>query len=58
MGVPATRVETADEVEGAIAEALADDGPFLIDLIVHQEVPGHDEDAVNRRPVAGTRAHS
>ena len=39
-------------------EALADDGPFLIDLMVHQEVPGHDEDAANRRPVAGTRAHS
>ena len=58
MGVPATRVETADEVEPAIAEALAEDGPFLIDLMVHQEVPGHDEDAANRRPVAGTRAHS
>ena len=58
MGVPATRVETADEVEAAIAEALAEDGPFLIDLLVHQEVPGHDEDAANRRPVAGTRAHS
>ena len=50
MGVPATRVETADEVGPAIAEALAHDGPFLIDLIVHQEVPGHDEDAANRRP--------
>ena len=35
-----------------------DDGPFLIDLVLHQEVPGHDEDAANRRPVAGTRAHS
>jgi benzoylformate decarboxylase len=58
MGVSATRVETADEVGPAIAEALEDPGPFLIDLILHQEVPGHDEDAVNRRPVAGTRAHS
>jgi thiamine pyrophosphate-dependent acetolactate synthase large subunit-like protein len=58
MGVPAARVETADEVAPAIAEALDQNGPFLIDLVVHQEVPGHDEDAVNHRPVAGTRAHS
>ena len=40
------------------SEALAEDGPFLIDLLLHQEVPDHDEDAANRRPVAGTRAHS
>jgi benzoylformate decarboxylase len=58
MGVPAARVETADEVGPAIAEALEEDGPYLIDLVLHQEVPGHDEDAANRRPVAGTRAHS
>ena len=58
MGVPAARVETPDEVGPAIAEALEEDGPYLIDLVLHQEVPGHDEDAVNRRPVAGTRAHS
>jgi benzoylformate decarboxylase len=58
MGVPAARVETPDEIGPAIAEALAEDGPFLIDLLLHQEVPGHDEDAANRRPVAGTRAHS
>ena len=58
MGVPAARVESADEVGPAIAEALADDGPYLIDLVLHQEVPGHDEAAANHRPVAGTRAHS
>jgi benzoylformate decarboxylase len=58
MGVPATRVETADEVGPAIAEALDEPGPYLIDLVLHQEVPGHEEDAANRRPVAGTRAHS
>jgi benzoylformate decarboxylase len=58
MGVPGTRVEDAGEVGGAIAEALAEDGPFLIDLVLHQEVPDHEEDAQNRRPVAGTRAHS
>jgi benzoylformate decarboxylase len=58
MGVPAARVETPDEVAPAIEQALAEDGPFLIDLLLHQEVPDHDEDAANRRPVAGTRAHS
>jgi benzoylformate decarboxylase len=58
MGVPAARVETPDEVGPAIAEALEEPGPYLIDLVLHQEVPGHDEDAANRRPVAGTRAHS
>jgi benzoylformate decarboxylase len=58
MGVPATRVETADEVAPAIEEALAEPGPYLIDLVLHQEVPDHEEDAANRRPVAGTRAHS
>src|SRR4051794_27611023 len=58
MGVPATRVETAGEVGPAIAEALDADGPFLIDLVLHQEVPDHDEAAANHRPVAGTRAHS
>jgi benzoylformate decarboxylase len=58
MGVPAARVEAPDEVAPAIAEALAEDGPYLIDLVVHQEVPGHDEAAANHRPVAGTRAHS
>ncbi len=58
LGVPASRVETADEIAPAIAEALASDGPYLIDLVVHQEVPGHDEAAANHRPVAGTRAHS
>lgn len=58
MGVPASRVEAPDEVAPAIAEALETDGPYLIDLVVHQDVPQHDEDAANRRPVAGTRAHS
>jgi benzoylformate decarboxylase len=58
MGVPAARVETPDDVAPAIEQALAEDGPFLIDLLLHQEVPDHDEDAANRRPVAGTRAHS
>jgi benzoylformate decarboxylase len=58
MGVPAARVESPDEVAPAIADALDEPGPYLIDLVLHQEVPGHDEDAANRLPVAGTRAHS
>jgi thiamine pyrophosphate-dependent acetolactate synthase large subunit-like protein len=58
MGVPATRIESPDDAGAAIAEALEEPGPYLIDLVLHQEVPGHEEDAQNRRPVAGTRAHS
>jgi thiamine pyrophosphate-dependent acetolactate synthase large subunit-like protein len=58
MGVPAVRVETPEEAGPAIAEALAEPGPYLIDLVLHQEVPDHEEDAAKRRPVAGTRAHS
>ncbi|WP_042393290.1 thiamine pyrophosphate-binding protein [Streptacidiphilus carbonis] len=34
LGVPAVRVEKADEVAPAIAQALAHPGPFLIDLVV------------------------
>src|SRR3954447_887580 len=56
MGVEAARVETADDVAGAIDEALAHDGPYLIDLVIGQDVPGHEE-AARRRPVAGTRFH-
>ena len=48
MGVPATRVATPDQVAPAIEHALAEDGPFLIDLLLHQEVHDHDEDAANR----------
>jgi benzoylformate decarboxylase len=40
MGVPATRVETADEVGPAIAEALEAPGPFLIDLVIANQVKG------------------
>ncbi|SRR6266508_4575547 len=58
MGVAAARVETPDQVEGAIAEALAHPGPYLIDVVLQSEVPGHEEALVQRRPVAGTRAHS
>jgi thiamine pyrophosphate-dependent acetolactate synthase large subunit-like protein len=38
MGVDAVRVETAAEIGPALDAALADDRPFLIDLVVHNEV--------------------
>ena len=41
LGVRALRVEKPDEVVPAIEQARAHDGPFLIDLIVGQQVPGH-----------------
>jgi thiamine pyrophosphate-dependent acetolactate synthase large subunit-like protein len=41
MGVPALRVTTPDQVEPAIRRMLEHDGPFLIDLVVDSEVPGH-----------------
>src|SRR5215211_970313 len=41
MGVKATRVETSDQIGPAISEALAHDGPFLIDLVITSEVANH-----------------
>lgn len=41
LGVAAIRVETPEQVGPAIRQALAHDGPFLIDLIVTNDVPGH-----------------
>ena len=41
MGVPAVRVETPDQCAPAIAQALATDGPFLIDLALTNEIPNH-----------------
>jgi len=38
LGVPAARVETADQIGPALERAFADDGPFLIDLVVSNEV--------------------
>jgi benzoylformate decarboxylase len=35
LGVAATRVEKADQIQPAIREALTHDGPFLIDLVVN-----------------------
>ena len=40
MGVPGVRVEKPDEIGPAIKQALEHDGPFLIDLVVTDYVPG------------------
>ncbi|TSA13414.1 MAG: thiamine pyrophosphate-binding protein [Deltaproteobacteria bacterium] len=41
MGVKAVQVETPDQIKPAITQALGDDGPFLIDLVITNEVPGY-----------------
>ena len=41
MGVQAIRVETPEQIGPAIRQALADDDPFLIDLVIASEVPDH-----------------
>lgn len=41
MGVRAVRVETPEEIAPAIRQALAHSGPFLIDVVLANEVPGH-----------------
>jgi benzoylformate decarboxylase len=38
MGVTAARVETADQIAGAIEKALAHPGPFLIDVVLEGDV--------------------
>jgi benzoylformate decarboxylase len=40
MGVKAVRVEKPGEIEPAIKQMLSHDGPFLIDLVVTDDVPG------------------
>jgi benzoylformate decarboxylase len=40
MGVPAVRVEQPDQIGPAIRKALDHDGPFLIDLVITNQVPG------------------
>jgi thiamine pyrophosphate-dependent acetolactate synthase large subunit-like protein len=40
MGVPGVRVERPDQIAGAIDAMLAADGPFLVDLVVTDCVPG------------------
>jgi benzoylformate decarboxylase len=48
MGVPAVRVEKAEQIAPAVRQMLATDGPFLIDLVISSEVPGHLEHLVHR----------
>ena len=55
LGVASARVETRDEVGPAIGEMLAHDGPFLIDLVLRSDVPGHEEAIDRRRTLVGTR---
>jgi thiamine pyrophosphate-dependent acetolactate synthase large subunit-like protein len=40
LGVAAVRVETPDQIAPAIEKALAHDGPFLIDLVIANQVKG------------------
>ena len=40
LGVEAVRVETAEQIAPAIAQALSHDGPFLIDLVIANQVTG------------------
>jgi benzoylformate decarboxylase len=41
MGVQAVRVERPEQIGPAIRQALADDEPFLIDLVITSVVPNH-----------------
>jgi benzoylformate decarboxylase len=41
MGVKAVRVERPEQIGPAIQQALADDEPFLIDLVISNDVPDH-----------------
>jgi thiamine pyrophosphate-dependent acetolactate synthase large subunit-like protein len=38
MGVPAARIETLDQIEPAIRQALATTGPFLLDVVLEGDV--------------------
>jgi benzoylformate decarboxylase len=42
LGVPSIRVEQPKEIAPAITQALQHDGPFLIDLVLTNEVPNHE----------------
>jgi benzoylformate decarboxylase len=40
LGVEAVRVETPDQIAPAITQALNHEGPFLIDLVIANQVKG------------------
>lgn len=42
FNVPGLRVEKPEDIGPAIDLALSTDGPFLIDLVVSSETPGHE----------------
>jgi benzoylformate decarboxylase len=39
MGVPARRVDRPEELKATLREALAHDGPFLVDVVIDSPVP-------------------
>ena len=41
LGVASVRVEQPEQISTAISQALQHKGPFLIDLVLTNEVPGH-----------------
>jgi benzoylformate decarboxylase len=40
MGVPAVRVDRPEQIESAVRQMLAHDGPFLVDMVIGNQVPG------------------
>lgn len=44
MGVAAARIEDPSEVASAIAQALAHKGPYVLEIVISDEVPGHGND--------------
>jgi benzoylformate decarboxylase len=40
MGVPAICVDRPENVEAAVREMMETDGPFLVDMVISNEVPG------------------
>jgi thiamine pyrophosphate-dependent acetolactate synthase large subunit-like protein len=41
MGVPGAKVERPEQIGPALDRMLADDGPFLVDLVISDDVPSH-----------------
>lgn len=46
MGVRAMRVERPEQIEAALQQALADDAPFLIELVISSELPAPQKEKV------------
>ncbi len=40
MGVPAVCVDRPEDVAGAVQQMLETDGPFLVDMVITNHVPG------------------